>query len=54
MVRILQGLSSSNATITRRIIMYRITEIDSINIEYLSLPHVVTVLDSLEHQKSRE
>ena len=53
MVRLLQGLYSSNSTIIRSIIVSRFIETDGIKIDYLSLPQVVTVLDSTEHQKRR-
>ena len=50
MVRLLQGIASSDATITQRIIVYRFTETYCSYIEYLSLPQVITVLDSPDLQ----
>ena len=53
MVRLLQGVSSSDTTITQRLIVPRCTEIDGSYIEYIPLPQVVTVLYSKRHQKKR-
>ena len=49
MVRLLQGIASSDTTITQRLIMYRFTETDGSYIEYLPLPELVNVLDSPDH-----
>ena len=53
MARLLQGLASSDATITQRIIMCRYTEIYGSYNEYLPLPQVVIVLEYLGHQNMR-
>ena len=53
MVIILQGLASSGATITQRLIVPRCTEKNSSYIEYLPLLKVVTVLDSQGNHKRR-
>ena len=53
-MRLIQGLASSDATITQRLIVSRCIETDSIYIEYLPLPQVVTILDYQGHQKIRE
>ena len=53
MARLLQGIASSDATITQRIIVSRFTEIDSSYIEYPPLTELVTVLDSPEHKNRR-
>ena len=53
MVRLLQGIASIDATITRRLIVRRFTETEGRYIYYLSLPQLVTVLDSTEHQNRR-
>ena len=50
MVRLLQDIASSDATINQRLIMSRFAETDSNHIEYLLLPELVTVLGSPEHQ----
>ena len=50
---LMQVIASSEATITRRIIMSGFTETDGSYIEYLSLTQVATVLDSLELQNMR-
>ena len=54
MVTLLQGIASIDANITQRLILSRFTEIDGRYIAYLPLPHVVTVLDSLENHNRRE
>ena len=48
-----QGVNSSDAIITQRLIVSRFTETDGSYIEYLTLPELVTVLDSPEHQNRR-
>ena len=44
-MRILQGLASSDATITQRPKMPRCTQADGRHIEYLPLTQVITVLE---------
>ena len=53
MVRLLQGLSSRDATITQILIVSRFTETDGSYIDYLLLPQVVTVLCYLENHNRR-
>ena len=53
MARLLQGIASSDATITQSIIVSGLTETDGSYIEYLPLPELVTVLDSPEHKNMR-
>ena len=53
MVRLLQGIASSDATITQRIIVSSFTEIDGSYIDYLPLTELVTVLDSPENHNRR-
>ena len=53
MVILLQGLTSSNTTITQRLIVTRCTEIDVSYIDYLPLLQVVTVLELQGNHKRR-
>ena len=46
MVSLLQGLASSDVTISQMIVVPRCTETDGSYIEYLTLPQVVNVLDA--------
>ena len=52
-MRLLQGIASSDVTITQNIILPRCKEKYSSYIEYLPLPRVVTVLDYQGNQKRR-
>ena len=53
-MRMMQGLASGDANVTRRLIIPRCSEIDGRYIEYLLLPQVVTVLYSQVYNKRRE
>ena len=53
MVILLQDIASSDANITQRLIVYRLTEIYGSYIEYLPLTQVVTVLEYPENQNRR-
>ena len=53
MVRLLQGIVSSDVNINQRPIMYRFTEKDGSYIEYLPLPESISVLDSPENHNMR-